>query len=572
MTLKKLLLATALVFASSGAWAQCNGVFQPGTACGNNTGSPKPPTQIPLNSLVNPPGGTNGQIQYNNAGAFGGFTANGDATINTTTGAVTTNPQPILNRICTTAGSVLWNSAGTWVCQSLAQLSASMGLPVSIGLFSPGGTANDTVGVQAAFTACTSYGGCVLTCGNGVTYTVDAITVTSSTQLKGSCIFQQRNTNANILTLGSSVDVTVDGPRFLAVLGPTQNAPLIVGSGCGRLRVTNSYFRGAANVNTNWPAASGANGVGIRADTCEDVFITQNYFTRITYLPIQARANRNLIIDGNVMQYTSFMMYLSGNRNFTVTNNIGDTTLLYSTTPTASQFTVAIGLESTAGGYGPNAYGTIANNVIRDYGWAQGVLGHAGSDITVTGNTCTNVALCVSFNPFNITDTISNIAIVGNQTDGAVGVTQTDSDVGITVQGGAPNPEIYNVTISGNVVANGNRAVADPLAGCILLGRVIGVVITNNVLTGCGANGIAVSTAIDGGIFSNNLVTNIVAAGGQQNGAYFTPGSSGARMNVIGNYFQTMQYGVRYATGITVTNIQNANSLCIATTSCSFGP
>jgi hypothetical protein len=34
------------------------------------------------------PGGTNGSIQYNSAGAFGGFVASGDATINTTTGAV----------------------------------------------------------------------------------------------------------------------------------------------------------------------------------------------------------------------------------------------------------------------------------------------------------------------------------------------------------------------------------------------------------------------------------------------------------------------------------------------------
>jgi len=34
------------------------------------------------------PGGTSGQVQYNNAGSFGGFTASGDATINTSTGAV----------------------------------------------------------------------------------------------------------------------------------------------------------------------------------------------------------------------------------------------------------------------------------------------------------------------------------------------------------------------------------------------------------------------------------------------------------------------------------------------------
>jgi hypothetical protein len=35
------------------------------------------------------PGGTSGQIQYDNGGAFGGFTATGDASINTSTGAVT---------------------------------------------------------------------------------------------------------------------------------------------------------------------------------------------------------------------------------------------------------------------------------------------------------------------------------------------------------------------------------------------------------------------------------------------------------------------------------------------------
>jgi hypothetical protein len=34
------------------------------------------------------PGGTNGQIQYNNAGAFGGFTAGQDCTVNASTGAV----------------------------------------------------------------------------------------------------------------------------------------------------------------------------------------------------------------------------------------------------------------------------------------------------------------------------------------------------------------------------------------------------------------------------------------------------------------------------------------------------
>lgn len=43
------------------------------------------------------PGGTNGQIQWNNAGAFDGFTASGDATINTTSGAVTIANNAVTN-------------------------------------------------------------------------------------------------------------------------------------------------------------------------------------------------------------------------------------------------------------------------------------------------------------------------------------------------------------------------------------------------------------------------------------------------------------------------------------------
>jgi hypothetical protein len=65
----------------TGAGAQCvqassTGVLSgTGSACGSGGGGT--------------PGGTSGQIQYNNAGAFGGFTVGGDGTLNTATGALT---------------------------------------------------------------------------------------------------------------------------------------------------------------------------------------------------------------------------------------------------------------------------------------------------------------------------------------------------------------------------------------------------------------------------------------------------------------------------------------------------
>lgn len=42
-----------------------------------------------LKAFINVPGGTNGQVQFNDGGLFGGFTVSGDGTLNTSTGALT---------------------------------------------------------------------------------------------------------------------------------------------------------------------------------------------------------------------------------------------------------------------------------------------------------------------------------------------------------------------------------------------------------------------------------------------------------------------------------------------------
>lgn len=81
--MKKLLLVLILLLAPSLAFAQCNGVFPPLTICGTVAGGiPKP---VSTSVLTGIPGGSNGQIQFNNAGAFGGFAA----TVDVPTGAVT---------------------------------------------------------------------------------------------------------------------------------------------------------------------------------------------------------------------------------------------------------------------------------------------------------------------------------------------------------------------------------------------------------------------------------------------------------------------------------------------------
>lgn len=87
--MKKLLLALAILFVPTIAFAQCNGVFPNNTVCGNITGANNTPRATNPSAFLGAAGGTSGQIQYNNGGALGGYTQSGDCTTNTATGVIT---------------------------------------------------------------------------------------------------------------------------------------------------------------------------------------------------------------------------------------------------------------------------------------------------------------------------------------------------------------------------------------------------------------------------------------------------------------------------------------------------
>lgn len=126
----------------------------------------------PLSSAA---GGTNGQVQYNNGGSFGGFTTSGDATINTSTGALTlatvntntgtwgsatlcsaftTNGKGLItaaaNSACTPALANI-TGMGTGVATALAIAVGSAGAPI---LFNgAGGTPSSMVATNLTGTA-----------------------------------------------------------------------------------------------------------------------------------------------------------------------------------------------------------------------------------------------------------------------------------------------------------------------------------------------------------------------------------------------------------------------------------
>lgn len=95
------LVALALVFAAvcPSAHAQGCGPQNPNcivpTAPLGTSNNQAASTAFVQGAVAHAAGGSNGQIQYNNAGALGGFTASGDATIATPSGTVTIQPNAV---------------------------------------------------------------------------------------------------------------------------------------------------------------------------------------------------------------------------------------------------------------------------------------------------------------------------------------------------------------------------------------------------------------------------------------------------------------------------------------------
>lgn len=100
------------------------------------------------------PSGTDGQIQYNNAGTFGAFTVSGDATLNTSTGVLTIANQAVtLAKIQNaTANSVLLGSGAAGSGSSYAQITLGAGLTMTGTTLSAAGSGGTVTSVSSTTT------------------------------------------------------------------------------------------------------------------------------------------------------------------------------------------------------------------------------------------------------------------------------------------------------------------------------------------------------------------------------------------------------------------------------------
>ena len=365
-------------------------------------------------------------------------------------------------------------------------------------------SANDTVAVQAAFNS--GSGGIYIPDG---TYLIDQITVPATVQrIYGTGTLKQRATDTKLL-VGSSIDgLIIEG-----------------------LNLVGNYAAGQ-------PVASSDNR-GVEFTSCSNLRVLNCNFSNIQGIAIQLNDCEYPTIAGNKIELCGRGIYFRGCDNGTIDNNlIKDTILL------VSVFTIGISLESTDG----HAYGicnniTISGNVVKGYKNAQGIMGHTARNVSIVNNVVSDPATGISINPFNANDICSNISIVGNtvecETTISLGAWQYGGgNDGIIVQAGPGTPDVTDISISGNIVINANRATLTPgnQAG-IRVGYARRVQVSGNTITAAKQSGIYLTDSEEGIAITGNTISNIITHDSEQNGILVAAVSEGI---ISGNSFDTL--------------------------------
>lgn len=389
------------------------------------------------------------------------------------------------------------------------------------------GTTNDTQAVQDALDA---GAGCVYLPQG--TYSVAQLTVPNGINLiYGPGVLKQRATGAPVLYLSGVSNIIIDGVKILGTAGVNEPIALSANKGI--------YCTGG----------------------CYNVTIRNCRIEQMLYAPVWMEDTFDSRIDGCFFYENALGPRLRGCRRVIVTNNEVSNTCL-----TSSEFTVAIGLDSTDGhalGYCRDI--VISNNHVRGFANAQGLLIHAGVRVNVIGNIIEGAAMGISANPYNATDDIAYLIIDGNNIDTyagawAFGGIANDS---IIVQGGPGTPDPTQIVISNNLCVNGNRSSQAANEGGIRIGYVSRVSVVGNTITTPYGSGIYCTSTEDYIVISGNVITDVRAnISSQENGIYVALASS---INITGNFIEGANYGIDVDTTTATTLNGNQYDNCTYT-------
>jgi hypothetical protein len=193
--------------------------------------------------LSTPPGGTPGQIQFNNAGSFGGFTVGGDGSLNTGTGAlIVTKTNGVSFAPIATSGSASDLGTGTL---SLARFGTQTARFVLAGPPSGGADVPAFRQLHAADLAdgTTGTGNVVLSDAPTFTGLIQGASLTLSSTLTAATVNATNITGTAINgTVGAFTSLTVSGATSAANITNTTNTSQLHLSGTGN--DDGAYFLG----------------------------------------------------------------------------------------------------------------------------------------------------------------------------------------------------------------------------------------------------------------------------------------------------------------------------------------
>lgn len=384
------------------------------------------------------PGGTSGQLQYNNAGSFGGFTMSGDATIVASTGVITVSKATsnfsvggdlgvgsgLPFTVAGATGNVI--TSGTISSgQITADLTGNVTGSVNGVSLTTGGSSSTFLNGAGSYTTPSGGGSVSLTAGNtGIVVSPSPITGTGTISLG----------NPSASTLGGVESITAVTHNFLTSIStsgvPTQAQPAF-GDISGNIALSQMTSIGSNTVIANVTASSTVP-TAATLPTCADS-------------------------SGNHLNYTLGTGFSCG----TTDSHVGTVTSVATSAPLSGGAITSSGTISITGAAGQVLAGAspafTATPVLGVNASAGGTLGLANGGTNGTTITIQNLGNITTGYNYNLPITAGSVGAI--ETSGGGGSTSnvwlSDAATGqILTSGGATTIPAYSATLPAAVQGN----------------------------------------------------------------------------------------------------------------------
>lgn len=295
--------------------------------------------------------------------------------------------------------------------------------------------------------------------------------------------------------------------------------------------------------------ASNINNRGIVLEECHGARLAGIYGTRTKFQVVHNLGSDDIIIDGLEGEEIGILFSTRGGngaflRNLVATDCIFDDSI----------FSIGIAYESTDG----HAYGlpfdyTMSGARVSGFFNAQGIMAHAGVGLHYSDITIDDAMIGFSFNPASAAggdDFIQKATVTGLTVtcpDGSPPPSWTGGNACLVIAAGAPTPDIVDVTVTGAVLKNGNRAEQVSTQAAVQLWSTKRVSLLGLEIGAAWATGILLNDDNTGVKITGGGIDSVTPVSGIQYGVDVRQTSNSG--NVSGMHFKDMAVGVNRVSG-----------------------